>query len=81
MKSRHRLRTIEDSLFKQAGFEPSIVFESRSSDTIQSFVTGGIGLGFVSAAMQRNTSAEWQSTYYHLTDVDAKRTVIFHMPQ
>jgi len=73
MKPKHRLRSIENSLFKQAGFEPRIVFESRSSDTIQSFVTGGIGLGFISAAMQRNTSAEWQSVYYHLEDVDAKR--------
>ena len=73
MKPKHRLRTIENSLFKQAGFEPRVVFESRSSDTIQSFVTGGIGLGFVSAAMQRNTKAEWQSAYYHLEDVDAKR--------
>jgi len=73
MKPKHRLRAIENSLFKQAGFEPRVVFESRSSDTIQSFVTGGIGIGFVSAAMQRNTPVEWQSVYYHLEDVDAKR--------
>lgn len=73
MKPKHRLRAIENSLFRQAGFEPKIVFESRSSDTIQSFVTGGIGLGFISAAMQRNTPAEWQSSYFHLEDVDANR--------
>jgi LysR family hydrogen peroxide-inducible transcriptional activator len=73
MKQKHRFRLIQDALFLKAGFEPKIAFESRSGTTIQSYVTGGIGLGLLTATQQRNTSAEWQSAYFHLEDVDAKR--------
>lgn len=73
MKEGHRFRTIQNNLFRQADFEPKVVFQSRSSETIQSFVTGGMGIGFISELLQRNTSPEWQSVYYHLEDVDAKR--------
>ena len=73
MKQGHRLRAIENALFLQAGFEPKIVFESRSGNTIQSFITGGVGVGFATTQQQRNTPVEWQSAYYHLEDVDAKR--------
>lgn len=73
MKPRHRFRMIQNNLFLQAGFEPKIVFESRSGNTIQSFITGGVGVGFITVTQQRNTPREWQSTYYHLEDIDARR--------
>lgn len=73
MKKGHRFRAITDDFFKTAGFEPKIVFESRSSNTIQSFITGGVGIGFITATQQRNTPAKWRSAYYRLDDVDAKR--------
>ena len=73
MKNGHRFRAITDTFFRQAGFEPKVVFESRSSNTIQSFITGGVGVGFITATQQRNTPAKWRSTYYRMEDVDAKR--------
>lgn len=73
MKPGHRFRTVTDTLFRQAGIAPPVVFESRSSNTIQSFITGGIGIGFITTTGQRNTPPQWQSAYYHLEDVDAKR--------
>jgi len=73
MKSGHRFRAITDTFFRQAGFEPRVVFESRSSNTIQSFITGGVGVGLITATQQRNTPAKWRSAYYRMEDVDAKR--------
>lgn len=76
MKSRHRFRLVQNALFQKAGFKPKIVFESRNNSTIQSLITGGIGIGFMPVAQQRNTAAEWQSVYYHLEDLDAKREIV-----
>lgn len=73
MKPGHRFRAVTDVLFQKAGFKPKVVFESRSTNTIQSFITGGVGTGFVTTTQQRNTPAKWRSAYYHLMDVDAKR--------
>lgn len=73
IKQGHRFRIITDALFQQSGIKPHVVFESRSNNTIQSFITGGIGSGFITTTQQRHTLARWQSAYYHLEDVDAKR--------
>ena len=80
MKTGHRFREITDSLFRKAGIEPRVVFESRSSNTIQSFITGGVCTGFITTTQQRNTPAKWRSDYYHLEDVEAKRehVIAFH---
>ena len=67
------LRIFTDKLFKEVGFEPKIVLESGNVNTIQSLVTGGMGLGFLTATHQKNTPKRWKSAYYHLSDVNAKR--------
>lgn len=76
MKPKHRFRIIQNTILRQADFQPKIIFESRSNETIQSFVTGGMGISFVAATQQRNTPSKWQSTYYRLEDVDAKRKFV-----
>ena len=73
MKQGHRFRIITDTFFEQAGFTPKITFESRSTDTIQSFITGGVGCGFISSTKQRNTPIKWRSAYYHLSGIKAER--------
>lgn len=80
MKTGHRFRAITDELFQKAGFEPKVVFESRSTNTIQSFITGGVGAGFITTTQQRNTPAKWRSAYYHLEDMIARRehVIAFH---
>jgi LysR family hydrogen peroxide-inducible transcriptional activator len=73
MKKGHRFRRITEDFCREAGFEPHVVFESRSSNTIQSFITGGVGNGFITTTQQRNTPLKWRSAYFHLEDVAARR--------
>ncbi len=73
MKPDFPLRIFTDKLFKEVGFEPKIVLESGNVNTIQSLVTGGMGLGFLTATHQKNTPKRWKSAYYHLSDVNARR--------
>lgn len=73
MKPDFPLRIFTDNLCKEAGFSPKIVIESSNVDTIQSFVTGGMGLGFLTATHQKSTPKRWKSAYYHLSNVNAQR--------
>lgn len=47
---RHSIRLIADKLFKQAGYEPLVVFESSDVLLLDSMMHQAVGVGFVSRA-------------------------------
>lgn len=70
------LRRICDDLCRQAGFEPTVAFESQDVQTIRGFVAAGLGVSIIPASGKRLVDATPGRVHYlELTDVHAVREI------
>lgn len=52
------LRTITDTYCKMAGFEPSVILESDSPETVRELIAAGIGISFVPSITWQNMNTD-----------------------
>lgn len=76
IKEGQRLRTISMDYCKQAGFYPRIIFETRSSETVNAYIAGGMGVGFVPDAVRLITPPRHQAFYCDIAEMDTTRSFV-----
>lgn len=63
-------------LCRQAGFEPSVVFESNNMETVQSLVAAGMGVTLVPRFISRAPRSEFVPVYLPLAEPVPSRTLV-----
>lgn len=76
VKEGQRLHTIGMELCRKAGFEPKIVFESRNTETVNAFIAGGMGVGFIPEAIRKYSLPEHRANYFHLKGMQTSRSFV-----
>ena len=76
VKEGQRLHTIGMDLCKKAGFVPKVVFESRNTETVNAFIAGGMGVGFIPEAIRKYSLPEHLGRYFHLKGVQMRRSFV-----
>ncbi|MCF6093083.1 LysR family transcriptional regulator [Microaerobacter geothermalis] len=76
LKKGQGFRQIALNLCHQAGFQPSIVFESTNIETVQSLVAAGIGIAFVPKIVTRTKRTNYNPVYLSITQPKASRTIV-----
>ena len=76
IKEGQRMRNISMDLCSQAGFEPNIIFETRSAETVNAFIAAGMGVGFVPDAVRLVTLKEQQAAYFNLKNQNTTRRFV-----
>ena len=76
IKEGQRMRSISMDLCSQAGFEPNIIFETRSVETVNAFIAAGMGVGFVPDAVRLVTLKEQQAAYFNLKNQNTTRQFV-----
>jgi DNA-binding transcriptional LysR family regulator len=61
---------------QEAGFEPTIAFESSNIETVQSLVAAGMGVSLVPEMVARSGWASAKPAYLHLADPVPTRTLV-----
>jgi DNA-binding transcriptional LysR family regulator len=70
------LRRLGDELCREAGFEPTIAFESEDVHTLRGFVAAGLGVSIIPASGKGSLDAgPGRVRYLQLTDVHAAREI------
>lgn len=76
IKAGQRLHDIGYTLCARAGFVPQVVFESGNSELINTFIAGGMGVGFLPMAVRSTCLPEHRAVYYLLDDPAASRRYV-----
>ena len=76
VKEGQRLHTIGMELCKKAGFVPRVVFESRNTETVNAFIAGGMGVGFIPEAIRKYSLPEHRALYFHLKGMETSRSFV-----
>lgn len=76
IKRGQRLYTLGHMLCTRAGFEPRVVFETGNSELLNTFIAGGLGVGFLPMAVRSTCLPEHRAVYYLLSDPMAQREYV-----
>lgn len=76
IKRGQRLYTQGHMLCARAGFVPHVVFETGNSELANTFIAGGLGVGFLPIAVRCTCQPEHRAVYYLLSDPEAKREYV-----
>ncbi|MEO3944454.1 LysR family transcriptional regulator [Gorillibacterium sp. CAU 1737] len=76
LKMGQAFRKISLELCRQAGFEPTIVFESSNIETIQSLVATGMGIAFIPSMIARDASIPYTPAYLPLKGLPHRTLVL-----
>ncbi|AHV98031.1 LysR family transcriptional regulator [Paenibacillus sabinae] len=76
LKEGQGFRKMTVDLCRQAGFEPSVVFESNNMETVQSLVAAGMGVTLVPRFISRAPRSEFVPVYLPLADPVPSRTLV-----
>jgi LysR family transcriptional regulator, hydrogen peroxide-inducible genes activator len=76
LKKGQGFRQITMNICAQAGFEPSIVFESGNIETVQALVAAGMGVAFIPHMIAEAKKGRYVPIYKPLTDPVPSRTLI-----
>ncbi|WP_025692240.1 LysR family transcriptional regulator [Paenibacillus zanthoxyli] len=76
LKEGQGFRKMTMNLCREAGFEPSIVFESNNMETIQSLVAAGMGVTLVPRFISRAPRSEFVPVYLPLAEPVPSRTLV-----
>ncbi|BCG59866.1 LysR family transcriptional regulator [Paenibacillus sp. URB8-2] len=76
LKEGQGFRKMTVDLCRQAGFEPSVVFESNNMETVQSLVAAGMGVTLVPRFISRAPRSEFVPVYLPLAEPVPSRTLV-----
>ncbi|QWU14586.1 LysR family transcriptional regulator, hydrogen peroxide-inducible genes activator [Paenibacillus sophorae] len=76
LKEGQGFRKMTVDLCREAGFDPSIVFESNNMETIQSLVAAGMGVTLVPRFISRAPRSEFVPVYLPLAEPVPSRTLV-----
>ncbi|AKG35362.1 LysR family transcriptional regulator [Paenibacillus durus] len=76
LKEGQGFRKMTMDLCREAGFDPSIVFESNNMETIQSLVAAGMGVTLVPRFISRAPRSEFVPVYLPLAEPVPSRTLV-----
>ncbi|AIQ64586.1 Hydrogen peroxide-inducible protein activator [compost metagenome] len=76
LKEGQGFRKITMDLCRDAGFEPSVVFESNNMETVQSLVAAGMGVTLVPRFISRAPRSEFVPVYLPLAEPAPSRTLV-----
>lgn len=74
-KPNRHMRDISLAICREAGFEPKIVFETHSCESINAVVSQGMGLGFVPMATQESFPVSQRPVCYEILHPRASRDI------
>lgn len=72
------LRSVTETLCRQAGFSPLVGFEGEEVETLRGLVAAGLGVSLIPASSSTTTAesnAELPIRYLEVTDVQARRDI------
>ncbi|MBY0220572.1 LysR family transcriptional regulator [Paenibacillus illinoisensis] len=76
LKKGQGFRKLTFDLCQQAGFDPSVVFESNNIETVQSLVATGMGITLVPRFIARAPRSEFVPVYVPLAEPVPSRTLV-----
>jgi LysR family hydrogen peroxide-inducible transcriptional activator len=71
-----RLREIASQACRDAGFTPTIVFETQSVDAANALVAVGIGVSLIPSMIFKTRKNNHGVRYYHIDDVNVSRRIV-----
>lgn len=75
LKTGHKLRQISNELFRQAGFQPRVVLETKSIEAAHHLAAAGMGVTLTLDTLIRSRQSEAQSRFFSIKDAPCFRTL------
>ncbi|MET7317626.1 MULTISPECIES: LysR family transcriptional regulator [Streptomyces] len=75
LKSGYGLRSITESLCREAGFGPRVAFEGEEVQTLRGLVAAGLGVSLIPSSPDTAATPDFPIRYLELTDVRGARDI------